>query len=277
VQPFVYLRPTTTAEAVAALAAGHARVLAGGTDLLPQLREGRRTAATVIDLKALPELVGVTRNADGGWRIGAATTVGALGRDVAFATEHAPLVASARLIGSLQIQNRASLGGNLCNGAPSADAVPLLIALGSEAEIAGPGGRSRVAVETFVTAPGRTALGPADVLVALHLPPRPQRSAAAYRRFTPRREMDIAVAGAACAITLASVAPVPLLVPTAAAALIGHTPSRAVFEVAAQSAATFAKPISDARASADYRRHLVGVLTRRALAACAVDLGVSLA
>jgi xanthine dehydrogenase FAD-binding subunit len=290
VQPFAYLRPTTTAEVVAALATGNARVLAGGTDLLPQLREGRRTVATVVDLKALPELSGLTRSADGGWRIGAATTVGALGRDAAFAAEHAPLLAAARLIGCLQIQNRASLGGNLCNGAPSADAIPLLISLGSEAEIAGPTGRRRLAVETFVTAPGRTVLGPADVLVALHLPPQLPRSAAAYRRFTPRREMDIAVAGSACAvalgadgtitaarIALASVAPVPLLVPSAGAVLIGHKPSCAVFAAASDIAANAAEPISDARASADYRRHLVGVLTRRALETCAADLGVSLA
>jgi xanthine dehydrogenase FAD-binding subunit len=290
VQPFAYLRPTTTEEAVAALAAGNARVLAGGTDLLTQLREGRRTVATVVDLKALPELTGVTRNADGGWRIGAATTIGTLGRDTAFASEHAPLLASACLIGSLQIQNRASLGGNLCNGAPSADAVPLLICLGCEAEIAGSAGRRRLPVEACVVAPGRTALGPADVLVALHLPPRPPRSASAYLRFTPRREMDIAIAGAASAITigadgtivaarvaLASVAPVPLLVPAAGSALVGQRPSRALFDAAATFAADTAKPISDARASADYRRHLVGVLTRRTLDACAADLGVSLA
>lgn len=287
--PFNYIKPSTAEEIVATLARGSARVLAGGTDLLPQLSEGRRTVATVVDLKAVPEMTRLARAADGTWSIGAAVTIGALGRDLRFAHEHQGLLAAARLIGSLQIQNRASLGGNLCNGAPSADAVPLLYCLRASAEIAGRAGRRHVPVADLVTAPGRTSLATDDVLVALHLPPLPHRGAARYLRFTPRREMDIAVAGSAAVlsldgqgaiadacITLASVAPTPLVVDRAAATLRGQVPSRDLFERAAALAAADCKPISDSRASADYRRHLVGVLTHRVLVACLHDLGASL-
>ncbi len=145
VQELRYDRPTTVAEAVAAAGRDGARALAGGTDLIAQLKEGRRSASAIVDLKHVPELVAIAREADGGWRIGAAASVRSLAAHGELAREQAGLVASACLIGSLQIQSRASLGGNLCNAAPSADAVPLLIALGATVEIAGPGGRRTVA------------------------------------------------------------------------------------------------------------------------------------
>lgn len=285
---FTFHAPSTPEEAVALLSSPDARALAGGTDLIPQVREGRRSPSAVIDLKRVPALTAFDRAADGGWRIGAATTIGALGRNELFAREHAALLAAARLIGSIQVQNRASLGGNICNAAPSADAVPLLICLGAEAEIVGPSSRRRIPVEAIAIGPGKTSLAAGELLVALHLPPRPARSAGHYLRFTPRREMDIAVAGAATTMTLdaggtittarvalASVAPIPLLSDNAAKVLLGNSPSAALFAATADAAANDARPISDSRGSADYRRHLVRVLTRRALDACARDLGLT--
>ncbi|MGE3916932.1 MAG: xanthine dehydrogenase family protein subunit M [Hyphomicrobiaceae bacterium] len=284
-QAFTYERPTTVDDAVALLAAGDTRALAGGTDLVPQLREGRRSADRVVDLKHVPELTAVTRQQDGGWRIGAAASIARLGDDPAFATDHPGLLAAARLIGSLQIQSRATLGGNLCNAAPSADAVPLLMSLEAETEIAGPRGRRTVAIDTLPKAPGRTVLSPGEIVTAILLPPRARRSGPCYLRFTPRREMDIAIAGAGVAIslaadgriakariTLASVAQTPLRVPKAESALLHQLPGKSVLEFAADIAATACQPISDTRASADYRRHLVKVLTRRALEACLAEI-----
>lgn len=290
-QPLTYHRPTTVAEAVATLEAGAAQPLAGGTDIVPQLREGRRHAAHVVDLKHIAELTGVERlGATGGWRIGAAESVGRLARNLDLRAAHPGLVEAACLIGSLQIQNRATLAGNLVNAAPSADAVPLLVSIGAEADVAGPDGRRGVAVARIPTAPGRTSLGPAEIVVAIRLPPLARRSAARYLRMTPRREMDIAIAGAAAAITLddrgrierarvalASVAPVPLVSEGAEAALVGETPSIEAFRAAGAAAARDAQPISDTRGSAEYRRELVAVLTRRALERCATDLGIAIA
>lgn len=280
-----YERPTTLAEAVACLRVDGARALAGGTDIIPQLREGRRTASRIVDLKHVPELNTVARLDDGCWRIGAALSVGRLGRNQAFAQEQAALLEAACLIGSLQVQNRASLGGNLCNAAPSADAVPMLIALDAVAVVAG--AERRMPVETLPTGPGRTTLGPGDILCAVVLPPPAARTAGKYLRFTPRREMDIAIAGAAvrldlamdgsisaARVVLASVGPTPLRAASAEKMLTGATPSAALFAAAGAKAAEDARPISDTRGSAAYRRDLVAVLTKRALADCASRLGV---
>ncbi len=288
-QDLIYDRPTRIADAVQLLARGDARVLAGGTDLVPQIREGRRSADRIIDLKYIPELTGVEQTPDGGWCLGAAVSVGRLGAHTAFAAKHRALLASARLIGSLQIQNRATLGGNVCNAAPSADAVPLLICHDCAVEIAGPGGQRTMPLLALFSGPGRTSLAAGEIVIALRLPPRPARSAACYLRFTPRREMDIAIAGSgvliglgesgtitSVRITLASVGPTPVVAKSAEQALIGQRPSLALFEAAGRSAASDARPISDTRGSADYRRELVAVLTRRALTAAVAELGITL-
>ena len=281
-----YLRPATVREAVDALARGDARLLAGGTDLIAQLREGRRSVRRIVDLKHIPALTHLEQSSEGGWRIGAAASVGQLALHVDFAREHRALLDSARLIGSLQIQNRATLGGNLCNAAPSADAVPLLISHGARVEIAGASGTRTASLATIPAGPGRASLEPGEMVTAILLPAKTPRSAAKYLRFTPRREMDIAVAGSGVAIaldghgaiasariTLASVAPVPLQATLAETLLVGERPSIALFEAAGRAAAREAKPISDTRGSADYRRELVAVLTRRALEASAAELG----
>lgn len=285
-QELEYERPTTIAEAATLLAADGARALAGGTDLIPQMREGRRIVSRVVDLKHIPALTTLERTSAGGWRIGAGLGIGRLGGSVEFAAEHAALLDAARLIGSLQVHNRASLGGNLCNAAPSADAVPLLIAIGAQAIIVGTAGTRTVPVEAIPAGPGRTTLAPGELVAAIELPPLPRRSAARYLRFTPRREMDIAVAGAGVSLTLgpdgkitaarivlASVAPIPLRVEKAEDLLIGALPTQSVFTAAGDEAAREARPISDTRGSAEYRRELVAVLTRRALTECAQRLG----
>jgi carbon-monoxide dehydrogenase medium subunit len=286
VRPFEYSRPATVEEAVAALAAGVAsRVLAGGTDLIPQMREGRREVSRIVDVKQVPELTAIESLPGGGLRIGAAASVAALGRHAAIARDHPALLASGRMIGSLQIQARASLGGNLCNGAPSADAAPILLCQYARAEIAGPNGRRRIDVAELFAAPGRTTLAPGELLVSITLPPRAPSTAACYLRFTPRREMDIAVAGVAATlqlepdgrigvarIALASVAPTPMLAPEAGRTLAGERPTSALFRQAGLLAARSASPISDTRGSAEYRRELVAVLTARALAQCAREL-----
>jgi len=283
-QAFTYERPTSVEAAIEMMSSTGARALAGGTDLIPQLRERRRSARSVVDLKHVPELTAIQRLDDGAWRIGAATSIQRMAAVPALRRDYPGLIEAAQLIGSLQLQSRASLGGNLANGAPSADAVPLLISLGAVAEIAGPAGRRSLAVAQIPEGPGRSSLGPGELIVALLLPARPQRSAARYLRFTPRREMDIAIAGAGVAlelgaggevvkarITLASVGPVPIQAEEAANELIGKRPDETLLAKAAKAAATEARPISDTRGSADYRRELVAVLTRRALEACAAE------
>ena len=282
-QAFTYERPSSIEDAVGLLVGAQTWALAGGTDLIPQLKEGRKAARVVVDLKHIPQLTSISRWTDGGWRIGGAVSVAQMATDPGFVRDHPGLVAAAKLIGSLQIQSRATLGGNLCNGAPSADAVPLLISLDAKAVIAGPDGQRTVAVESLPSKPGRTSLLPGELLVALLLPPRAEKSGAQYLRFTPRREMDIAIAGAGAAVTLgaageiasarltlASVAPVPLRATAVEAKLNGEAPTPALLAEAAWIAAREARPISDTRASSDYRRHLVEVLTRRALEA-AID------
>jgi carbon-monoxide dehydrogenase medium subunit len=278
-QAFEYLRPDTIDAAIAALADGEARAFAGGTDLVPQIREGRRHAARLVDLKHIGELTAITAHADGSVMIGAAATATTVSRHAAIAGAYPAVASSARLIGGVQIQNRASLGGNICNAAPSADAVPALLVHEARVMIAGSNGSRDLALSELLRGPGRTALEPGELLVAIALPPPTPRSAATYQRFTPRREMDIAIAGVAAwialdgdgaitaaRIVLASVAPTAIRAPTAEARLLGERPTPALLAETGRLAAQDARPISDTRGSADYRRTLVSVLTARALA-----------
>lgn len=288
VPPESYVAARSLDEALAALSTG-ARAIAGGTDLLPRIRSDLKPWPGVVDLKTVPGLVGVEVLGDGCTRIGAATSISALARNPHLARHYPAIVAAGRMIGSLQIQSRASLGGNVCNAAPSADAVPALIVLGAMAEIVSPKGKRSVLVEALFTGPGRTALAADELLTAIVLPPTASRSAACYLRFTPRREMDIAIAGsgawlrlddngliAEARVALASVAPTPIRAPSAEKALIAQSPNADVFRMAAEGAAADARPISDTRGSADYRCELVRVLTGRALAAATADLGLGI-
>lgn len=281
-QAFEYAAPETLAAAIALLGnhPGTARPLAGGTDLITQIKEGRRQVDLVVDLKRVPELNRLEYSPEVGLRIGGAVSCVRL-QESAEVQAHYPVLAYVcALIGSYQIQNRATLGGNLCNAAPSADGIPALIALGARALVVGARGERRVPLEAFCTAPGRTVLEPGEVLLELQVPPVAPRSGAVYQRFIPRNEMDIAVAGAGSflqldaagkvarsRIALAAVAPTPLRVPAAEAVLEGQAPTPELFAQAGAAAAAACSPITDVRGSADYRRHLVNVLTRRTLAA----------
>lgn len=281
-EAFAYAAPRTVAEAVALLQQPGARPLAGGTDLLAQMKEGRRRVPLVVDVKHIPELGRLEVDGSGVLHIGAAVPCSRIARHPVVRERLPALAYGVSLIGSWQIQNRASLGGNLCNASPAADGVPALLIYGAQALVAGPGGERLVPVAEFCTGPGRTVLQPGELLVELQVPLPPARSGAAYRRFTPRAEMDIAFVGvgayleldgegriAAARVALGAVAPRPILAPAAAAALVGRRPGPEVFAEAAEAAAGEAQPISDVRASAEYRRHLVRVLARRVLAEAA--------
>jgi len=288
-QDFDYVRPKTVAEAVGLLRGEDARVLAGGTDLIAQMREGRRRIGRLVDVKGIRELGAVATLSEGGVMIGAAAGATVVSRHGAIANNYPAVAQSARLIGGVQVQNRASLGGNICNGAPSADGVPALICHAAAARIAGPAGTRQVPLEELFVGPGKTAVEPGELLVSIVLSPPVRRSAATYLRFTPRREMDIAVAGAGtfvrldqqgiiaeARVVLASVGPVPMRAPSAERRLAGERPSRALLEEAGRRAAHDARPISDTRGSADYRRSLVAVMTTRALGDCCRQLGLEI-
>ena len=276
-----YTTPQTITAAVEAMSAkgDRARALAGGTDLLVQLRGGRRSADLVVDLKDIPELNQVSYSSAAGLTLGAATPCCRIYENPDVAANYPGLVDCASLIGSIQIQGRASLGGNLCNSAPSADAIPAMIALGAVANIAGPNGNRQVAVEDFCTGPGRNVLEPGEILVSVNMPAPQPHSGANYLRFIPRNEMDIAVAGVGSSvildesgqnfvsarIALASVAPTPVFCREASNSLAGKPVSDESIDAAAQLAMADAKPINDMRGTIRQRVHLVGVLTRRTL------------
>ena len=256
-----------------------AKVLAGGSDLLVQMRGGRWNADLLVDVKAVPELNQLSYDPQRGLELGAAVPCYRIYQHEVVASAYPGLIDAAAMIGGIQIQGRASVGGNLCNAAPSADAIPPLIVLGAVCNIAGPQGTRQVPVEDFCTAPGRNVLQPGELLVSLHLPPPASRSGASYLRFIPRNEMDIAVAGVASSvvldqagqsftaarIALASVAPTPVFVREASESLEGKPVSEQVIEEAAQAAMAAARPISDMRGTVQQRVHLVGVLARRTL------------
>jgi carbon-monoxide dehydrogenase medium subunit len=280
---FDYAAPRTIAEAVAVLAekGDRARMLAGGTDIIVQVREGRRDVDLLMDVKHIPELNELSYDAKTGLRIGAAVPCYRIYERTELAKVYPGLIDAVSLIGGIQIQSRASVGGNLCNASPAADTIPALIAGEAVCTIAGTEGTRELPVEKFCTAPGRTALSRGELLVRLRLPPPRPHTGSAYLRLIPRNEMDIAVVGAGVAVTLdesksrciasriglAAVAPTPLLVPEAGAALVDGALTDAHFERVASLAQAAAKPISDMRGEADYRKHLVGVLVKRALRA----------
>jgi CO/xanthine dehydrogenase FAD-binding subunit len=280
-QAFDYVATHTVDEAVALLAAkgDQARVLAGGTDLIVQLREGRRRLDLVVDVKKIPELNDLSYDSQHGLHLGAAVPCHRIYGEATIAQAYPGLMDAFTLIGGIQIQGRASVGGNLCNSSPAADSIPPLIVHHTTCVIAGTNGRREVPVEQFCTGPGQNVLAPGEFLVALRIPPVPNHFGARYLRFIPRNEMDIAVVGVASAvvlggdrttvtaarIALGAVAPTPLLVDEAAAALVGKPVSEAAIAEAAEAARAAARPITDMRGTVEQRRHLTGVLTRRTL------------
>ena len=271
--------PGSVDECLAVLAkrGPEAKLVAGGTDLLPQLKSGLLHPAWVIDISRLSELSTIALDAGGGLRLGAAVTARQIERHPGLRAAYPALAESAALVGSIQVRNLATVGGNVCNAAPSADMAPPLVALDAEVVIAGPRGRRRVSLATFFEGVHRTALAPDELLVEFVVAAPGPRSGGSYLRHTPRRELDIAVVGVASQITLtngvcakarialAAVAPTPVRATAAERALEGQplTPER--IEQAATIAVEAARPISDQRGSAEFRAHLVRVLTKRTL------------
>jgi len=276
-----YENPSSVDDAVKILAesGGKAKAMAGGTDLIVQLRvkDPRVDASTVVNVKNIPELNELSYSASGGLTIGAAVPCHIIYNNEDVKKHYPALIDSASLIGGTQIQGRASLGGNLCNAAPSGDSIPNLIAHNAIAKIAGPNGTREIPVEEVCTGPRQTSIGDDELLISINFPSNGSGFGANYIRFIPRNEMDIAVAGAGVSVTiengvftsgrvaLASVAPTPILVKEAEDALVGQPVGDAAIQKAADAAKNAAKPISDMRGTAEYRKHLCEVLTRRAL------------
>ena len=274
-----YAAPHSVREAVDLLneAGDRARILAGGTDLLVQLRVGAHDLDLVVDGKGIPELNELSYDPVNGLTIGAAVPCYRIYGDAAVRQAYPGLIDTASLIGGTQIQGRASLGGNLCNAAPSGDSIPVMIALKGVAHIAGPDGTRDVPVEDFCTFVRETVLQRGEMLVSLHFPAPVAGSGANYLRFIPRNEMDIAVAGAGVSVVLdngnikearvalASVAPTPLFVAAAGEAISGKPANEDTVRIASGIARDAAKPITDMRGTIEYRTHLCEVLTRRAL------------
>jgi len=273
-----YEAPDTLEGAVALLAAanGDARVLAGGTDLLVQMRADVLDPALIVDIKKIPETRAVTED-KGGWRIGAAVTGAELKEHARLKKVWPGVVEAANLIGSTQVQGRATLGGNLCNGSPAADSVPALIAAGAVATLAGPRGKRDLPVEDVMLGPRKLALQKGEMVASFLLPPRAARSSDAYLRFIPRTEMDIAVVGAGVSLTvdgagivtaarvsLGAVAPRVLLVPEAAQAIVGSRLDGAAQERLEAAARAACRPIDDKRGTTEFRIQVAGVLARRA-------------
>jgi carbon-monoxide dehydrogenase medium subunit len=277
-----YEAPTTLKAAIEQLAQydGRARPLAGGTDLIDQMRIGRLRPKVVIDVKKIAEL-NVLAVDDRGLRVGAAVPCYRIYGDPAICRHYAALADSCRIIGGIQIQSRASVGGNLCNSGPAADTTPSLIALEGRCVIAGPQGTRDVAVESFCTGPGRNVLEPGELLVEIRFPKRPGHSGSHYRRLIPRNEMDIAVVGVGAAVQLdesgtnfvsarlglGAVAPTPLLAEAAGELLAGQAVCDEKFAEAARAARSIVAPITDMRGTREYREHVTGVLVERVLRA----------
>lgn len=275
---FDYAAPRSLADAIALLAREpRARPFAGGTDLLVQMRAGEVSAPLLVDVKHIPELNELACDESGALRLGAAVPCCAIYESELVRRRWPALAEVAALIGGVPIQSRASLGGNLCNAAPSADGPPVLIVLRAVCRIAGPAGERRVPVEDFCTGPGQNVLAPGELLVGFEIPPPEPGSGACYLRFTPRAEMDIAVAGAAAGVVLrdgeiawarlalSAVAPTPLLVREAGEWLAGRPATEETIREAAAMAERAARPITDMRGTAEHRRRLAEVLARRAL------------
>ena len=277
---FDYESPTTLKDAVERMAQhnGSARPLAGGTDLIDQMRVGRLKPNVLVDVKKINEL-NVLSYGDDGLHVGAAVPCYRIESFEAVKQQYSALADSCSIIGGIQIQSRASIGGNLCNSGPAADSTPSLIALAAVCVIAGPNGTREVPVETFCTGPGQNVLEAGELLVELRFPPRAANSGSHYRRMIPRNEMDIAVVGvgaaieldesgqnfAAARIGLGAVAPTPLLAKAAGDTLIGQPVNDQTLAKAADAAREIASPISDMRGTKEYRIHVTGVLVQRVL------------
>jgi carbon-monoxide dehydrogenase medium subunit len=282
VRQFDYHAPQTLEEAVALLhhLGEHGRPIAGGTDLVVQMKEDRTRFPypdVVVSLSRIKALGGIEFAEKDGLRIGAGTTMAEIARSPVIQERYAALAEGAGVVGSLQTMNMGTIGGNVCNAAPSADSVPPLLAFEAKAVVVGPEGRRKVKIEEFFLGPGRTVLQPGELLAELRLPTPAPGTGSVYQRHTPRKQMDIAVVGVGVALTLAgetvqrarialgAVAPTPIRALEAENAVTGQPASAETFAKAAALAAEACSPIGDVRGSAEFRRYLVKVMTERLL------------
>ena len=276
-----YEAPDNLSAALALLsgAKGTTRLLAGGTDVIVQMETELIEPELIVDIKKIPEVFGISAE-NGGFRVGAATTGMQICDHVAFAKAWPGVIEGVKLIGSIQVKGRASMGGNLCNASPGADSVPPLITAGAMCRVVGPKGTREVAVEAICTAPGKTSLAKDELIASFFLPARAKRSGDAYMRFTPRTEMDIAVTGVAVNLTLddkgvctaarvaiGAVAPTALLVKDAGAALVGSKVDDAAIEKMVAACRAACKPIDDKRGTKEFRIEVTGVLAKRVVMA----------
>jgi len=278
-QDVKYAKAASVDEAIALLSQGGptARPLAGGTDIIVQARERRREVKLFVDIKPIRETQELRYDPANGLTIGATTPCYRIYADETVKRLYPAIVEAATVIGGVAIQGRASLGGNLCNSGPAADSVPAMIACEGVANIAGPNGRRSVPIEDFSTGPGRNVLAPGEFVVSLHFPPPQANSGTAWQRFIPRNEMDIAVVNAGvqvrfdgnnvsfAKVAIGAVGPTVLMVPDAAAALVGRPLTDQTIAAAGDAAKATARPIDDMRGSIKQRRHLSKVLVERTI------------
>lgn len=292
INKFEYKAPRSLGEALKLLETqgSNSRVLAGGTDLIVQMKYRQLHPSLLIDIKRIPELNRLEWSEQEGLHIGAAVS---LNRLLTFTqlSEHFSILSQAcSLIGSEQVRNRATMGGNICNAAPSADSIPALLCLDARALVADSSGLRAIPLENFFLAPGRTAMQSNALLVEIQIPGPPASSAGYYLRHTVREEMDIATVGVASwvvpstsertlkevKIALGAVAPTPIRAYKSEASLKGKSLTPAMIDEAARQAVEESSPISDLRASAEYRREIVKVLVIRALKETCRKLGIEL-
>ena len=273
-----YHTPATFEDAakIASDAQGITRFLAGGTDVLVQLRSDLVEPDALIDVKKIEGTNNITKNADGSWTLGVAVSGAEMSEHPELGGDWPGLVEAMDLIGSTQVQGRATLTGNLCNGSPAADSVPVMFATGATVSVTGPDGTREVAVEDIPAGPGKTNLAKGELVSAIHIPARGQGGGDAYLRFIPRTEMDIAVVGCGvnlrvdgdtiteARIALGAVAPTVVLVPDAAAAIVGTKLDDAALDALAAAASAACNPIDDKRGTVEFRTHVAGVLAKRA-------------
>ncbi len=273
-----YHSPASFAEAsaLAANATGITRFLAGGTDVLVQLRSDLVTPDTLIDIKKINGVQDIKRNADGSWTLGVAATGAEMSEHPQLGQDWPGIVEAMDLIGSTQVQGRATLAGNLCNASPAADSVPAMVAAGVTVTVTGPDGTRQVPVEDIPSAPGRTSLAKGELISAVNIPARGENGGDAYLRFIPRTEMDIAVVGVGvnlrldgdkitgARVSLGAVAPTVLLVEDCANAIIGTALDDAALEALSTAASAACNPINDKRGTVEFRTDVAGVLAKRA-------------
>jgi len=273
-----YAKPTTTAQAASLLKEeqGITRILSGGTDVLVQIKAGMLEPDLIVDIKHLEGIKDITPE-DGGYRIGAAVSGAQLGEHEGIVALWPGVVEGFELIGSTQVQGRATMAGNLCNGSPAADSVPALITADAIARIAGPKGTRDCSIIDIPVSPGKISLAKGEFITSIYLPKRPERASDAYLRFIPRTEMDIAVAAAAVSleldedgvcikarVSLGAVAPTVLLVDTAASCIVGTKLDDAALDALAAACSAVCNPIDDKRGTIEFRTHTAGVLAKRA-------------